>query len=101
VLPAHRPGGSPGLIRADDHPNADRGRSDHPYGFGLKFDPILPGRAVVWHDGGGPGISSELACYPNLDVGVAVVSNADRASATVVAQAVAEFLIETIRRPSP
>ncbi|WP_338179577.1 serine hydrolase domain-containing protein [Candidatus Dormiibacter inghamiae] len=72
-----------------------------PYGFGLEFDSIVGGQAVVWHDGGGPGISSELAYYPNLNLGVAVVSNADRVSATVVAQAVAEFLIEPTRRPSP
>lgn len=66
-----------------------------PYGFGLEFDPIVAGQTVVWHEGGGPGISSELAYYPDQDLGIAVLSNADRVSATEVAKAVGEFLLQT------
>lgn len=71
-----------------------------PYGFGLETDPVLEGdpfwagHPAVWHDGGGPGASSDLLYFTKDDVGVAVLSNSDTVNADAVASRVAHLLLK-------
>ncbi len=68
-----------------------------PYGFGLETDPVLEGdpflagHPAVWHDGGGPGVSSDLI---KDDVGIAVLSNSDTVNADAVASRVAQLVLK-------
>jgi CubicO group peptidase (beta-lactamase class C family) len=59
------------------------------YGYGLG-ETILNARRIVWHNGGGPGISTNLDMYPALDWTEIRLSNYD--GATTIDQQVRQIL---------
>jgi CubicO group peptidase (beta-lactamase class C family) len=66
-----------------------------PEGFGLGFGVReVPGRKLVWWDGGLAGAASRLALLPEHGVGVAILSNlADNAPVSVAARRILDALV--------
>lgn len=75
------------------------GRS-HEYALGLYVD-TYKGVREVDHSGGTAGYRAHLARYPDQQVSVAVLCNADSANATAYAKAVAELYLTGLRTATP
>jgi CubicO group peptidase (beta-lactamase class C family) len=74
-----------------------------PEGFGLGFGVReVPGRKVVWWDGGLAGVAARLALLPEHGVGVAILSNlANNAPVSTAATRILELLVPTQRAVTP
>ncbi|MEN8144595.1 MAG: serine hydrolase domain-containing protein [Gemmatimonadota bacterium] len=53
------------------------------YGFGFRIEDTRKSVRVVGHTGGGPGMSTVVQIYPELDITVIVLANYDRAASWV------------------
>jgi len=61
------------------------------YGYGIA-EQVVNGARILFHDGGSPGISTQLDIYPDLGYVVIVLSNYDPPAGTTVANQIRQWV---------
>ena len=92
----HAPGGEAPLLRDDTRRLMQRVATpgDSLRGYGLGWDVQRErGTSVVAHHGAMPGAAATLRLYPEHDVAIVVLANAQRAPVGAVADAIADALL--------
>jgi len=70
----------------------DMGRAKYAYGFG---DEIINGKRVFGHNGGAPGIASDLSMYPELGYTSVVMTNYDPPMMMPVVRMIREMITQS------